>query len=126
VNANFATANSLYAWAQQKSATAYFVDYKLTDFTYSFRQAPSTVNQITGQGWQVYPNPAANTLTVNNAAAANAAARYQIIDMAGRAALNGSLQSITNIDVSLLAPGVYIIKMYNDYGVRGQAVFVKE
>ena len=118
---------SIYAWAFYDGSNDN-VDYKLTNATYSFKEAPSgtaTIN-VFEHGWQVFPNPATNELTVNSAAGVNADMKYQVMDMAGRTALTGSIQGRSQqIDVSMLAAGTYILKMYKGESDDGHAVFVK-
>ncbi len=93
---------------------------------YAFRHTkPASVTNTIALPWQVYPNPATLSLTVNNPGTKGG--RYEIIDMLGRSELQGSLQpGVQAIDISTLKPGSYIINMYQE-GVRQyNSVFVKQ
>ena len=115
---------SLYTWALF-NGSSYRVYYKVnTGWPMSFRHMPTAVTNIQAATWQVYPNPAANMLIVKNAT--NAATDYSIMDVAGRTLLKGSLQcSNTNIDVSTLAAGTYVLKVYRQGADAGNELFVK-
>ena len=54
-------------------------------------------------------------------------AKYDIVDMAGRSELGGTVKNGNKtIDVSSLAAGTYIIKMYSEDHDDGQTLFVKD
>jgi hypothetical protein len=59
-----------------------------------------------------YPNPTAMHLTVDNPALVNQELRYAIYDLAGKKLAEGRLdRGQRSIDVSSLAPGVYIVNV---------------
>ncbi len=67
-------------------------------------------NQIT-----VYPNPASNTLTINQI---NANFSYKIINLQGQEILNGELKKpFSSIDISKLEAGSYIIGLTTETGI---------
>ena len=124
--ANRVTDFSVTAWGQKDAGPAYDVYYKVTGWPFAYKHTPAAVTNVQEQQWQVYPNPAANALIVRNTGTANAATDYCIMDVAGRMLLKGSLQAgNTNIDVSRLAAGTYVLKVYKDEGDDGNELFVK-
>ena len=109
------------------------VYYKPTNYNstpgsngYAFRHTkPASVANTTAQPWQVYPNPATVSLTVNNPG--TKAGRYDVIDMLGRTVLQGSLQpGAQSIDINAQISGKYIINMYLDEVRAYNAVFLKQ
>ena len=93
---------------------------------YAFRPAkPSGVLNNSVKAWNIYPNPTATELTVENPIADEA--RYKITDMPGRTLLVGTLQAgLHTIDVSALNPGGYIVSMYKGDKKDYAKVFVKQ
>lgn len=123
------TSLNLFMWANI-TAGGDATEYKLSTAgsTLAFRQgAISATPQGQTQRWEVYPNPATETLTISNSAGNNAPTQYSITDMAGRAVLNGSLSvgSATAIDICAFTPGSYIIEMLNGKSSCGTVKFIK-
>src|SRR6185437_11359169 len=89
--------------------------------------SPAEVPGATATGvLHIYPNPAADALTVDNPADI-AADRYSIKDVLGQTVKDGSLVTGTQ-ELSLLrmVPGNYIISMYKAGVPVGNKMFVKE
>ncbi len=103
------------------------VYYKLTGYPYAFKQprANSTATVAGGSnGWQLYPNPAMQTVMVDNLLSAE---RYQVTDMPGRVVLQGTLQGGQQaLDIARLSPGSYIMTLYKADVRCGNKVFVKQ
>lgn len=122
--------NVVYAWAfYNSSSTTYDVDYKIpSPGVYSFKHGlPSSISNIHANGWSVFPNPATNMITVQGVTSFNSQSQYHILDVTGRQFLEGSLNDkATNIDVSSLIPGTYVIKITGESNVYGDLLFVKE
>jgi len=73
----------------------------------------------------IYPNPAAAMLTVENLPVDGAT--YEITDMPGRTLQVGRLQAVTQtINIDTLSPGSYIISLYAENKMARAKVFVKE
>jgi hypothetical protein len=132
--ANQPSLASVLSWAQLDPGPSYDVYYKTTVTpTYGFRQSAPAITNIQDHGYQVYPNPTEDELTVTNTVTTNPPTAYNIIDVAGRAMLNGTLspaspsgqKSNTTIDVSTLVPGTYVIRLYNNNTTIGNTLFVK-
>ena len=70
--------------------------------------------------FSVYPNPAANYLTINGV---NGLREVSVIDVTGRTVM--TLGATNSIDVSSLAAGVYMVRVATEQGV-GMQKFVKE
>jgi hypothetical protein len=69
--------------------------------------------------WNVYPNPATNTLTISGP---ESSGEYRVNDVLGRIVLQGALKNNeTKIDISNLVPGSYVITTGSYH-----AIFVKE
>ena len=109
------------------------VYYKPTNYNstpgsngYAFRHTkPASVANTTAQPWQVYPNPATVSLTVNNPVT-NSADRYSIKNVLGQIVADGSLVVGTHeINVSSLTDGNYIISVYKEGVPTGNTMFVK-
>lgn len=72
----------------------------------------------------VYPNPATQLLTIENAPPGT---QLTVYDMAGRLVLQQQLKSREElIDVSFLTPGMYLVRMTNNEGKQLQTKFMKQ
>jgi len=119
VNYNFSdTTLNLFAWMNVVGSTygPQAVEYKLTASGpgLSFRpgHSPSAVAAVTAQKAGIFPNPAQNQLTIINGTGGNAATNYLITDVAGRVLQKGAVPTgNTNINITQLVPGVYIITL---------------
>ena len=100
--------------------------HKSTGYSYGFRPGNTTgVANTIVKDWNVYPNPAAGQLSVDNPIADGA--RYEIIDMMGRTLINGCIKAGTqSIDLQALAPGSYVINLYDNDKRAYNKLFVKE
>ncbi len=67
---------------------------------------------------EVYPNPTADQLIIKNGFENGT---YVIYDAIGRNVLNGELTSSNKIDVAVLSPGQYVLKING-----GQTSFTKQ
>lgn len=73
----------------------------------------------------LYPNPVHTTLTMH--LAAGATARYAVMDLTGRQVLSGTTQGArTDIDVSPLAAGHYVLNLTSEGSQTLSRRFVKE
>lgn len=81
---------------------------------------------VTEMDLQLYPNPAANTITLQFELDRSAEAKWTIVDLAGREMLNSSLDAAngTNtatMDINSLPAGMYLVGIT----IEGQKVFRK-
>jgi hypothetical protein len=86
----------------------------------------ATTSQCAGNSVTIYPNPASEQLnivlqgsSVNN--------QYELVDALGRVVLKGKLNGNANnkLDVSVIAHGVYMLKVQTEAGVQTQQVHIK-
>ncbi len=116
----------LYTWAKRFSGT-FYVDYKYsTGPGYAFRHSPTAVGTIEKNSWAVHPNPATDLLTIE-CGKMNNLTGYSVLDMTGRELMNGTLNcNKTDIDVSFLAAGTYVIKVTGEGNVTSEKLLVKQ
>ena len=89
------------------SEGSYFL-VKLKD-TLTITNVPSLLNK--NNGLTVYPNPATNDLTIESSQQAT----MEILNIQGQTIMQQQLQQgKTNIDISWLAKGVYILRLYSN------------
>jgi hypothetical protein len=115
-----------YAW-QSYNGTSYMINYKFSSVSpYAFRKsAPEAVGESSSL-WQLFPNPAADVLTLQNPGAANEQSGYVISDITGRIAINGQINGCTGtVNIAMLAPGTYVLKIINDGDEQSPLLFVK-
>ena len=67
------------------------------------------------QGFEVYPNPTHNYLTIQMAIE-NTNAKIKVVNMMGQVVLIEQMDKLvrTNLDLSRYMPGVYLINIYSD------------
>ena len=76
------------------------------------------VSETTSAELSVFPNPATDQITI---AGLDGTKQYAatIVDISGRAVLNQPINaSAATLDVSALAPGVYVLCVTDEYGIR--------
>jgi len=74
----------------------------------------------------LYPNPATKTLVLNISDADLRLESYQVIDATARVVMNGNLNSgLNELNVEVLTPGVYFIKVQTNEGEAVQR-FIKK
>ncbi len=123
---------TLLTWGYYNMATNVSnVFYKATTYGgtngYAYRHAaPSGVGNTTlPKDWNVYPVPAKSEITID--VSETDGAHYELVDMAGRTALQGTVQAgIQHVDIHTLPPGNYIINMYTNNERSYTATVVKE
>jgi hypothetical protein len=66
--------------------------------------------------YEVYPIPASSFLTVRRRGEAQAEARYQILDLAGKTLRQGTLsaEGVAQIDIAALSGGAYLLQITED------------
>ncbi|MDR0829558.1 MAG: T9SS type A sorting domain-containing protein [Prevotellaceae bacterium] len=86
---------------------------------------PSAINEIEANSFIIYPNPTSDYLQITNYDLQFNS--VQILDIAGKVVLINHLPLTTNhsIDVSGLANGIYLIKIYTDKGIKTER-FIKK
>ena len=68
---------------------------------------------------QIYPNPTNKFIVVSFEIGVHKPVSYQLVDMAGRVVLKDKTQqNVFTINVSHLKRGLYILKLFNGYGVE--------
>jgi PKD repeat protein len=93
---------------------------------YAFKTASpiayvQVIDGITGiednalNSFSLYPNPAANTVTVElNASVTSGESIYQLQDVTGNLVLNGSITTTKfSIDISALSKGIYLLSLFD-------------
>lgn len=108
--------------AANQNATVVYYRLKIVDadgsFTYS--QVVS-VTIVTANTFMVRPNPVSQTLYVQSKKNFNRLLQVELYDLKGKMVLRQQeTRQNFSIDVSTLRPGVYVLKMYNDYDVDQQ------
>ena len=94
-----------------------------------FVEGSSTIAETHANLLNIYPNPAQNTLYIQSAEAVE---QVNIYDISGRMLTSPSLrggttwQSPTNIDISTLAKGIYIIKVKTAVGVTVRKIMIND
>jgi Secretion system C-terminal sorting domain len=118
--------HTLVAWSLYDMVLGYStVHYKTTPYPYAFKPGRHNTGNAAIKDWNIFPNPAANTLTIDNPL--SGAARYEVKDMLGRTVLNGQAPAGSQaIDVSKLASGSYFISTYDGETRSYNAAFVKQ
>lgn len=81
---------------------------------FSFSFLPASIDHMIMQNFQVYPNPATNDIFIH---AANA--NSEVLDMQGNVVLQTMSDANGRIDVSMLNPGLYLVRV-----VDGETVSV--
>lgn len=67
---------------------------------------------------EVFPNPSHKILNVKSIKNVSKPLHYSIWDITGKLLLNGNSKTdYFSIDVETLVPGIYILKLYNNYGI---------
>lgn len=88
--------------------------YRLKQIDLDGRYTYSPVRSIIfkfGQGFQVYPNPAVDLITIQTRIA-EVGLTFSIKDQTGRQVLKGKIDNITKVaDISRLAAGVYFVQL---------------
>jgi hypothetical protein len=83
---------------------------------------PTNVNDVVSTNYQLYPNPATNSITVSGINKAT----YNITDVVGSKILHGEIKSSSNqINISGLAKGMYVITI-TENGKNSQLKFIKQ
>jgi hypothetical protein len=83
------------------------------------------VEEIKGDQFSIYPNPAVQSVSINSTIAWNNA-RLCIINATGSLVMNKTINGkVQQIDVSELASGVYHVQIF-DNGLLSQKKFIKE
>ncbi len=92
---------------------------------FNYRSSKPTNITTLPQSLSIYPNPATNSLTVNNPASIGAD-RYTIKNVLGQIVLDGRMNTGTqSVDIGTLTGGSYIISLYHEGSPCGNKVFVK-
>jgi enterochelin esterase-like enzyme len=97
------------------SGLPYRVGFSLVYFDLLFKAGTSGSDLTkTGLNWEVYPNPASNTLNISNYQTTNTSGKQNVLiaDAAGHVVLNEVLSDGRNkIDISSLPAGLYLFKI---------------
>ena len=83
-------------------------------------------NKISANGIKLYPQPAGNALTIETSTTGQ---NYEvrITDLTGRLMIQTKLQGQTSqIDISILAEGIYNVQLFNDGKLSASGKLVKE
>ncbi|MBK8845017.1 MAG: T9SS type A sorting domain-containing protein [Bacteroidetes bacterium] len=80
----------------------------------NLRHLPNEVSSNKYKSFQIYPNPARNRLYINYQFEKNENATIELIDLTGKTKCYISIDSSTEIDISHLTNGVYMVKFSVD------------
>ena len=103
---------------------------KIVEFTYNGPMSVLSINDslntyARNTSIQVYPNPASKILYVRSIKNVTNPLHYFIYDGSGKIALKGdSNNDYFSINIESLAPGVYILKLYNAYTINVSTIKV--
>ncbi|HOT14916.1 MAG TPA: endo-1,4-beta-xylanase [Bacteroidales bacterium] len=108
------------------TVTASCMEYQSTvkgsmDITIS--NQPNAIEGATLAAFSVYPNPVTDVLTLKNA---NNISRIVITNIAGQNILSLNKLATSNVNVSALQNGLYIIKAYSNDGSYNMVKFIKK
>lgn len=96
------------------------------DSTYNCDKTVNIKETVFNQEFSIYPNPVRNTLTVETDYAYKNSCFVKIFSVSGTEITKHEINtSITNIDVSQLAKGFYIVQLVNGKSVQSRK-FIKE
>ncbi len=94
------------------------LEYKYTGGVLSVTENSSGRNSSTARNFNIYPNPVASLLKVDVKRNISRPLRYQLATVSGRTVLEGkTIRDKFEINVSRLPAGMYILKIYNGYGI---------
>lgn len=82
-----------------------------------------STNELTKDDFKVYPNPTNSLLNIDLTNQENAT--IQVLDLNGRILTSKKTLGSTNLDLSNLSPGIYIVKIQSSQGTKSMKV-VKE
>ena len=100
--------------------------YKITTDPLAFKHTNASVVNANKNGtWIAGPNPAYNSIMLNNQGNA-AGDKYRVMDMTGRIIDEKDINKTNAIDVSRLTPGMYTIQVLNKNTKVQTIKFVKE
>jgi hypothetical protein len=103
---------------------------KIVEFTYTGPISVLSINDslntyVRNASIQVYPNPASKILYVRSIKNVTNPLHYFIYDGSGKIALKGdSNNDYFSIPIESLAPGIYILKLYNAYSINVSTIKV--
>ena len=93
--------------------------------TVMYYNAPAGINELQSSQISIYPNPATDKITIEIAAGL-ASSQLSIINLNGEEVLTRQItQPKTQIDISNLPSGVYIVRLTNDKTVEVRKI-IKE
>ena len=67
----------------------------------------------------VYPNPTKNSLTVETEIAKDHDLQIELVSLSGEIVTSGKLgkgQSLLHLNISDIASGIYLLKVFNEFG----------
>ncbi|HEY1040802.1 MAG TPA: lysyl oxidase family protein [Bacteroidia bacterium] len=94
-------------------------------------QVPNSVSvktYVNGNNFIITPNPASESITVKPYFRGASYLKYSIVDLTGREVIKGSLKpqfEDQQLDVTMLANGMYTINIESDYGTVGKKLIIK-
>ncbi|BDX38076.1 hypothetical protein CYCD_14310 [Tenuifilaceae bacterium CYCD] len=92
-------------WNSTTSSYQYTATSSLIQYSTS---APTSVNETSIEGFDIYPNPASSYITI-----AGFSGNVRIYNMLGRLMWNGLIQESKTLDVSQFQAGIYIVQCDN-------------
>lgn len=93
------------------------LEYKYTGPVLAIRE-DSIVRREQEKYIKAYPNPVSKTLFVESRLALSLPVQYILFEAAGKSVLTGSsVRSRFDVNVERLSKGMYILKLYNAYGI---------
>lgn len=96
-------------WRMDGSVQTFFRDWHEADIASALGIDDAATNQVK---FDVYPNPASNTVTVNLPGNANTY-NYKVSNIMGQSMLSGALSADRQVNVEALAAGQYVLELSN-------------
>ncbi len=119
-----------YRWITNDTAVSYLVAALVVDSSdvvegASFQTAPtvSGIAQLSLNSFNVYPIPAAYSLTV--VAENNLSTELRLIDINGKLVMDKNFANTTSINLSEIAKGIYYLSLLNEEGMLTKKVIVE-
>ena len=81
----------------------------------------ASVNEVSNNSVNIYPNPASEYITINN----DNNAQVKISDISGRTVISQNIEGNTTINVNNLSTGVYNVSVISNEGVSSQKLIIK-
>jgi hypothetical protein len=90
-----------------------------------FEIVATSVFDLNAESIKVYPNPASSYLVIESEETGFENSTIRLIDSKGRLVLNSSMQHGNKLDISMVASGVYTLKLISDQNMATVQVIIQ-